>query len=354
MAGDRVREALLCEPQVDKVQCHTCERRCLIPEGEVGYCATRKNIGGRLYTLAYGDVSSISANPIEKKPFFHFYPGTRALTVGSWSCNFSCPWCQNHEISKSPDNVGHGQYISPGTLLELVAEYNCQGTSISFNEPTLLLEYSLDVFDLAREKGYYNTYVTNGYMTQQALELLVAHGLDAMNIDVKGEGEVVRRFCGADVGVVWRNASWAKGHGVWVELTTLLIPGVNDSEDGLARIARRIQRELGDDVPWHVTGYYPAYKFRRASYVPPTPVSNLEKARDIGMAEGLKFVYVGNVPGHPYENTYCPGCKRILVERRGFSIATYDIGSGQLCPYCAEVIPMVGEAAPGSGTTLAT
>ena len=343
MAEDRIREALLYKHLTDRVQCLTCERRCLIPEGESGLCATRKNIGGRLYTLEYGDISSISANPIEKKPFFHFYPGTKALTVGSWSCNFTCPWCQNYDISKSPQNIGKGEYISPARLIELMRRYRCQGTSVSFNEPTLLFEYSLDVFDLARAEGYYNTYVTNGYMTAEALEMLVAGGLNAMNVDIKGEAKAVKRFCTADVDLVWRNVARAKECGVWVELTTLIIPGVNDAEEGLSRIARRIKTGLGDDVPWHLTAYYPAYKFRGESYVPPTPVNTLEKARDIGVAEGLKFVYIGNVPGHPYENTYCPGCKRSLIERYGFSITRYNISPDKHCPYCGEEIPVIGE-----------
>jgi len=343
MAENRVREALLYEPLRGKVQCHICERRCLIPEGGLGFCATRKNIDGRLYTLEYGDISTISANPIEKKPFFHFYPGTKALTIGSWSCNFTCPWCQNYAISKSPQNIGQGQYISPATFIELVRRHHCQGTSVSFNEPTMLFEYSLDIFALAKDKGYYNTYVTNGYMTVQALEVLVAHGLNAMNIDIKGEAEVARRFCSADINIVWRNAAQAKGCGVWVELTTLVIPGVNDAEEGLSRIARRIKGELGDDIPWHLTGYYPAYKFRSESYVPPTPVDTLEKVRDIGKAEGLKYVYAGNVPGHPYENTYCPSCKQSLIERYGFSITKYNISPAKHCPYCGEEIPIIGE-----------
>jgi len=343
MAEDRVRQALLYEHLGDKVKCHTCERYCLIPEGESGFCATRKNIGGRLYTLEYGDISSISANPIEKKPLFHFYPGTKALTIGSWSCNFTCPWCQNYDISKSPQNIGQGQYIAPATFIELIRRYHCQGTSVSLNEPTMLFEYSLDIFDLARDKGYYNTYVTNGYMTVPALELLVAHGLNAVNIDIKGDAEVVKRFCAADVNMVWRNATRARECGLWVELTTLVIPGVNDTEQGLSEIARRIRRELGDNVPWHVTGYYPAYKFRSESYASPTPVSTLEKARDIGKAEGLKYVYVGNVPGHPYEHTYCPGCNQSLIERYGFSITKYNISSDKHCPYCGEEIPIIGE-----------
>ncbi len=343
MTRDGIRRALLYETLGDRVQCHTCERHCQISEGERGFCLTRRNIGGQLYTLEYGDISSISANPIEKKPFFHFYPGTKALTIGSWSCNFACPWCQNYDISKSPENIGQGQYIEPETFIELVMKYHCRGTSVSFNEPTLLLEYSLDIFELAREKGYYNTYVTNGYMTVPALDMLVAHGLDAMNIDIKGESEAVRKFCAAEVDIVWRNAAWAKGRGVWVELTTLVIPGVNDTEDGLTRMARRIKRELGNDIPWHLTAYHPAYKFRDESYVSPTSLSILETARDIGKAEGLKYVYIGNIPGHHYENTYCPGCNQSLIKRYGFSITSYNISPDKHCPYCGEEILIIGE-----------
>jgi pyruvate formate lyase activating enzyme len=343
MVADRVREARLYEILGDKVQCQTCERRCLIAEGETGFCATRENISGRLYTLEYGDISSMSANPIEKKPFFHFYPGTKALTIGSWSCNFTCPWCQNCDVSKSPQKIGKGQYVEPEAFIELVERHRCQGTSVSFNEPTLLFEYSLDIFDLARHEGYYNTYVTNGYMTEQALGILVAEGLDAMSINIKGDAEAVKRYCSADVNIVWRNAVWAKEHGVWVELVTLVIPGVNDAIDDLIRIARRIKSELGNDTPWHVTGYYPAYKFSTESYVPPTSVSMLEKARDIGIDEGLKYVYIGNASGHPYENTYCPKCKQLLIDRCGFSIIRYNIGPDKRCPYCGEQIPIIGE-----------
>jgi len=346
MSEDRIREGRLYQRQGNKVQCHTCERRCIIPEGESGFCSTRKNVNGRLYTLEYGDISSISANPIEKKPFFHFHPGTKALTIGSWSCNFTCPWCQNYDISKSPQSIGKGQYISPETFIELVSKYHCQGTSVSFNEPTLLLEYSLDIFALARKEGYYNTYVTNGYMSTKALDLLIAHGLEAMNIDIKGEAEAVRKFCTADVDIVWRNAVGAKRQGVWVELTTLVIPGVNDTEEGLRRMARRIKAELGDNTPWHLSGYYPAYKFRNEFYVPPTPVTTLETARDIGRDEGLKYVYAGNVPGHPYENTFCSGCNRSLIERYGFTITRYEVTPDKHCPYCGEEIPIIGEPMP--------
>ena len=332
------REALFYERAGSRVICLTCERRCRLEDGEEGFCRTRVNEGGKLYTLIYGDISSLSANPIEKKPLFHFYPGTKALTCGSWGCNFTCPWCQNYDISKNPK--GRGEYISPEEFIELTKKYKCRGTSISFNEPTLLLEYSIDVFRLARKEGLYNTFVTNGYMTEMALEALMEAGLSAMNIDVKGDGEAVRKYCGADVEKVWRNARIAKENGIWVEITILIIPGVNDREDVLRDIAWRIKNELGDETPWHVTRYYPAYDFASKFYVPPTEIEKLELAYEIGRKEGLKFVYIGNVPGHKYENTYCPVCGEELIRRYIFDIIKMNL-DGKRCPSCGYEIPII-------------
>lgn len=348
MDDQRIREALLYKKlENGKVKCHTCERHCKIDLGELGFCKTRKNTDGKLYTLVYGDISSMSANPIEKKPFFHFWPGSKALTVGTWSCNFDCPWCQNYDISKSPQRIGEGEYISPEDFMKLMKRHNCQGTSISFNEPILLLEYSLHVFDLARREGYYNTYVTNGYMTTEALQLLIEHGLDAMNIDIKGDAEAVKDHCKADVGRVWKNAGLAKQHGIWIELTTLIIPGVNDDEECLRSIAGRIMTEFGEDTPWHLTRYYPAYRFASTLYVPPTPASSLQKAYEIGKREGLNYVYVGNLPGYPHENTHCPSCGKLLIERYGFDVTRYGITHDKRCPNCQAEIPIVGELSLG-------
>ena len=334
-----LREAVLFEENEGKrVRCLTCMRRCEIPEGGVGFCKTRKNIGGKLYTLVYGDISSISANPIEKKPFFHFYVGSKALTVGSWSCNFSCPWCQNWEISKRPPDE-FKNYVSPERFIRLVKAYRCHGTSISFNEPTLMLEYSLDVFRLARDKGYYNTYVTNGYMTPEALNLLIESGLDAMNVDVKGCTETVQKYCGADVDHVWRNIHEAKKKGIHVEVTTLVIPQVNDDSDCLRSIARRIRSE-DENIPWHVTRFHPEYRMRDRE---PTPIKTLEEARRIGLEEGLKYVYLGNVPGHSGENTWCPECGELLIERYVFSITKYRVTEDKRCPGCGAEIPLTGE-----------
>jgi pyruvate formate lyase activating enzyme len=337
----RIKEALLQEKTGGKVRCLTCERYCQIAESELGFCQTRKNIEGKLYTLVYGDISSWSVNPIEKKPLFHFWPGSLALTVGTWSCNFACPWCQNHDISKRPEMLGRGEWISPEDFMQLMKQYRCQGTSISFNEPTLLFEYSLRVFALAKKEGYYNTFVTNGYMTAQALKILIEEGLDAMNIDIKGDKDAVSRYCQVNIQKVWRNARLAKENKVWLELTTLVIPGVNDDEKCLRGIAGRIKNELGEDTPWHVSGYYPVYRFASKVYVPATSAKALEKAREIGREEGLNYVYVGNLPGHPFENTYCPDCQKLLIKRYGFSISRYNIKDGK-CPNCGKEIPIIG------------
>jgi pyruvate formate lyase activating enzyme len=325
---------LLQEPAGRRVRCLTCQRRCEVEPGALGWCRTRRNDGGQLVTLIYGAISSLSANPIEKKPLYHFQPGTVALTSGSWSCNFDCPWCQNASISKAAPRPG--QFMSPEQFVREAVDLGCQGTSISLNEPTLSLEWSLDVFRLARQRGLYNTYVSNGYMMPQALEMLVEAGLDAMNIDVKGDAGAVQRHCGADVDLVWRNCRLAQQAGVWLEVTTLVIPGVNDRDEVLRGIAGRIAGDLGRDVPWHVSGYYPAYRFR----APPTPVSTLERAWRIGKDSGLRFVYVGNVPGHHWDNTYCPDCEGPLILRHGLALSNNRLERGH-CPDCGLRVPGV-------------
>lgn len=316
------------------IRCNVCERRCTVVPKGLGWCRTRQIRDGRLVTLAYGAVSSLAANPIEKKPFFHFHPGTFALTAGSWSCNFLCPWCQNWSISKVPPPAS-GDFMPPERFVDLTEDEGCQGTSISFNEPTLSLEWSLDVFRLARERDLYNTYVTNGYMTPEALALLVDAGLDAMNVDVKGDAAACKRYCGGiDVEKVWAICKLARSMGVHLEVTTLVVPSVNDSEATLRGIAERMARDLGTDVPWHVSRYYPAYRFTER----PTPIRTLERAWQIGRDAGLEFVYLGNVPGHSYENTHCPDCDRLVIQRSGFDVLANDIRRGR-CPGCGRVIP---------------
>jgi pyruvate formate lyase activating enzyme len=332
-----VRKAALQERADGKVRCILCERRCLLVEGGRGWCRTRVNRDGTLYTLTYGAVSSLADNPIEKKPFYHFYPGSRALTVGSWGCNFGCPWCHNWEISKaSPPE--RGRFLSPEVFVRETLRQGCRGTSISFNEPTLSFEWSLEVFRLARARGLYNTFVTNGYMTAAALGELAKAGLDALNVDVKGDEVAIwKHGRGVDVEKVWARCRQARALGVHLELTQLVIPGVNDDEGPLAETARRIVEELGPQTPWHVSAYFPAYRFK----APPTPVTTLEKAADLGRRAGLEFVYVGNVSAAGHANTYCPHCDALLAERRGLQLLRNAVVEGR-CPRCHRDIPGVG------------
>jgi pyruvate formate lyase activating enzyme len=336
-----VREAYLYDAlEGGKVRCNTCNRRCIIPAGELGFCETRKNWRGNLYTLEYGLVSSLTVNPIEKKPLFHFWPGSTFMTVGSWSCTFTCPWCQNYRLSKCSPEVGRDQssVLSPEALVDLTLQRGCKGTSMSFSEPTTFLEYSVDVFKRAKRKNLYNTVITNGYFTSEALDLFLKAGADAFNIDIKGGLDAVKRYCKADGEHVWQNAIQARRKGAWVELTTLVIPGVNDDEGGLREIAQRIRRDIGPETPWHVSRYFPHYQFT----TPQTPMSTLQKAYTIGKEEGLRFVYVGNVPGHPYEDTFCPSCGELLIDRRGLTISDNNLADNH-CPECGEAIPIIGE-----------
>jgi pyruvate formate lyase activating enzyme len=256
-----------------------------------------------------------------------------ALTAGSWSCNFGCPWCQNWDISKAPP-PRTGDYFSPQRFLALVEKTGCQGTSISFNEPTLSLEWSLDLFRLAKPRGFYNTFVTNGYMTPEALRLLIDAGLEAMNVDVKGDAAAVKKFCKTvDVEKVWNACKLARSLGVHIEITTLVIPTVNDSDSVLRGIAQRITGNLGREVPWHITRYYPAYQFD----APPTPIRTLERAWQIGKEAGLEFVYTGNVSGHEHANTYCPACGVLLIRRAGFDVVQNRLAAGR-CPECGQPV----------------
>jgi pyruvate formate lyase activating enzyme len=309
-------------------RCLVCERRCRIGKGKKGHCRSKINDQGVIYTLNYNNVSSISVNPIEKKPFFHFYPGTQALTVGFWSCNFDCPWCQNYDISKvEPETRDR---ITPQEFVNLARANACHGTSLSFNEPTLFAEWGVEVLGIAREHKLYNTIVTNGYMTSAVLQHFIDAGLDAANVDIKGDAAAVKKYCRVDVKTVWRNCGIMKKQNVHLEITTLVIPTVNDDLKVLKGIGKRILNELGDTIPWHLTRYFPAYKFT----VPATPIALLEDAHAMARELGIPFVYLGNIPGHEYENTYCPQCGNLLIKRSGMAVAQLNIDAFRTCPQC--------------------
>jgi pyruvate formate lyase activating enzyme len=329
------------------VRCRTCSRRCVIAEGGTGWCRTRTVRNARLYSLTCGRVSSLSANPIEKKPLFHFYPGSYALTAGSWGCNFACPWCQNWDISKRLS--GDDRVVTPAEFVDHCVRLGCQGTSLSFNEPTLSLEWAIGVFRDARNRypALYHTFVTNGYMTSAALRMLADAGLDAMNVDVKGGPAAYRRYCRADDEHVWATCVLARKLGLHIEIATLVIPGVNDTAVQLRAITSRVLSELGPDVPWHANAYHPACEFD----APPTPRSTMERALSAGKAAGLHFVYVGNMAGFD-AHTYCPTCGRLLVERSLGRATRCRVAADGTCPGCGERLPGKGWAWGRGGATV--
>jgi pyruvate formate lyase activating enzyme len=337
-----MKESLLYDRIDSKtLRCGTCERRCKISEGKLGFCNTRINQNGKLFCLTYGNISSISNNPIEKKPLYHFYPGTKALTVGTWGCNFSCKFCQNWEISKKSPLILDSNFLSPNKFLELLKKFNSEGTSFSLNEPTLLLEYALDVIKLTKPLNYYQTYVTNMYMTETALKLLIESGCDAFCVNVKGDSSFYKKHCTTDPTVVWRNLQLANKLGAHIEVVTLIIPNENDREDILRDIATKIKNLLGEDTPWHCNQYYPAYKAREIGLAESrTSVVTLEKSHKIGRDTGLKYVYIGNVHGHKLENTFCPTCETLLIDRDIFGVKKNYLENGNICPSCGLSVPI--------------
>ena len=320
-------------------QCLTCERKCRIPTNKAGHCHTRINYNGEIFTIVYGCIPAKSINPIEKKPLYHFFPGSNALTIGTFGCNFDCFWCQNHNISHPEklivDKINEqNDYYSPEKLINEAIDNNCQGTSISFNEPSLLFEYSLEIFKIAKKEDLYNTYVSNGYMTEEILRELVKNGLDAMNIDIKGDSDMVKKYCGADIEKVWRNAKLAKELGVHVEITTLLIDGLNSKNEIIQGIADRIATELGELTPFHISRFYPQYKSNEHGITKPTHLKLLRNAFEIASNSGLKFVYIGNISNKKFSHTTCPNCFKIVIERSTFSVEELNVDTNGNCNFC--------------------
>jgi len=342
-----VREALLYEALSNEaVQCGTCERRCKIGLGKRGFCGSRQNFDGRLYSVTYGDLSSISMNPIEKKPLFHYWPGSVAASAGSWGCSLKCVYCQNYSLSMVEADFERSSYVSPENLVDLALRKNAKGLSFTFNESSsTLLEYMIDCFRISRGKGLYCNLNTNMYMTLESLELMRNAGLDSVCIDIKGDLAFYKQYCNeADVEFVWRNAKEARKRGLHLEMVNLVIPGANDSRDCVEGIIGRTRDSLGAETPLHFTRYYPAYRAQEYGLMRTTPVETLEWARRKAVESELRYVYIGNVPGHPWENTYCPNCRTLLIKRHVFSILKYTVTSDKHCPECGERIRIEGES----------
>ncbi|MGA2193386.1 MAG: AmmeMemoRadiSam system radical SAM enzyme, partial [Nitrospirota bacterium] len=333
-------EAMMWEAAGDgRTHCFLCGHHCIINDGKRGICHVRENRGGILYTLVYDQVIARHVDPIEKKPLFHFLPGSMSYSIATPGCNFRCMFCQNADIAQMPrdSKLIIGQPAPPETIVADAVKSRCKSISYTYTEPTIFFELAYDTARIAHDNGIKNVFVTNGYITKEALEKIRPY-LDAANIDLKGfSAGFYRKVCGADLDKVLASIKLYYDLGIWIELTTLIIPNHNDSPGELREIARFIA-SIDPGIPWHVTRYHPTY---RLTDQPPTPLSTIELARDIGYSEGLKYVYAGNVPGQGGEDTNCPSCGRTLIRRYGNSVIEYSVKDGG-CGGCGAKIDGVG------------
>ncbi|MEW6333558.1 MAG: AmmeMemoRadiSam system radical SAM enzyme [Thermodesulfobacteriota bacterium] len=326
------REALLYEKEAGgRVRCALCAHRCRIEAGARGLCAARENREGVLHSLVYGKVIAENTDPIEKKPLFHFLPGSRSYSIATAGCNFRCAFCQNHEISQLPRSITAvaGRERTPVQIVEQAKRNGCSSISYTYTEPTIYFEFAWETAGIAVDEGLKNVFVTNGYMTAKTLELLGTR-LDAANVDLKSfRDDFYKTQCGARLQPVLDTLRRMKAMGVWVEVTTLLIPGLNDTREELGDLAAFIV-SLGAETPWHISRFHPRY---RMTGTPPTPTDAVHRAVEIGKAAGLMYVYSGNLPGDAGENTRCARCGHLLIGRYGFAIERLDL-KGSSCPRC--------------------
>jgi pyruvate formate lyase activating enzyme len=344
-----VKEAMLYEKLPnDRVQCNLCAHRCLIADEKQGICQVRQNQAGTLYTLVYGTVIARHVDPVEKKPLFHFYPGSTAYSIATPGCNFRCRWCQNADISQMPreqDFVVRDE-VSPEEIVASALRTGCRSIAYTYTEPTIFFEYAYDTARLAHEAGLANLFVTNGYMTEEMLEIFDPY-LDAANVDLKAfRDETYRKYVGARLQPVLDSMRKMKHLGVWLEVTTLVIPGINDDPAELRDAAHFVAEELGVETPWHISRFFPAYQM---TGVPPTPALTLRQAQEIGREEGLRYIYVGNIPGE--DDTRCHQCDHLLIHRSDYRILeSYAQAEGR-CPNCGTPLAGVGMGHRNSNIT---
>jgi pyruvate formate lyase activating enzyme len=336
-----MKEAMLYDKLEDnQVQCVLCAHRCLIKPGRLGICRVRENRDGTLYSLVYAQAVSANVDPIEKKPLYHFLPGTGAFSIATVGCNFRCAFCQNADISQASKGGGWGRWgqeLPPEQVVNLAQKSRCASIAYTYTEPTIFFEYAYDTAKIAAERGIKNVFVTNGYMTEEALHEIEPY-LDAANVDLKGfTDEFYRRTCGAQLQPVLDSICLMHQIGILVEVTTLIVPGHNDGDEELRQIARFLA-DISLDLPWHISRFVPHYKM---TDVPPTPVETLHRAAEIGYETGLRYVYAGNVPGDRYENTYCPNCGEIAIQRFGYH--TRVKLDGDRCKNCGYQLALVTE-----------
>lgn len=332
-----MKEAILWEAVEDgKVGCNLCNWRCVIAAGKVGRCGVRQNIDGTLYSLVYDKVCAANVDPIEKKPLYHFWPGTKSFSIATPGCNFRCVFCQNWQISQEAlEGRIEGQAYAPEDIVATAVGADCASIAYTYTEPTIFMELCAECGRLAKEKGLANVFVSNGFMTREAVDF-AKDWLDGINIDLKSfRQDYYKNLCKAKLEPVLDTIRYiAKETDIWLELTTLIVPGENDSDEELAQIAEFIVSQAGPDVPWHVSRFYPQYQMDDKTATPP---ATLEKALRIGKAAGLHYIYVGNLPGSDAESTFCHSCGHILIERTGYTIRANRITEG-CCANCKSEI----------------
>lgn len=332
------------------LQCQTCSHFCKIKEGGVGICGIRQNISGKLYLLTYGKAAAAHVDPIEKKPLFHFLPGSLSYSFGTIGCNLRCANCQNYDISqmyglkgkvKEYEKLNWGYDLLPQEIVKEALKSGCRSIAYTYTEPTVFMEYCLDTMKLAKKKGLKNVWVSNGFMSNQTLDSIIPY-LDAINIDIKSfDDEFYKSNCGARLNPVLENCKRLVREKVWLEVTTLIIPTLSDDEKMLKNVAQFIKKQLGDFVPWHVSAFSGAISWK-LKHLPDTPVAKVKRAYAIGKEAGLKYVYAGNIWENDVENTHCPKCKKVAIERIGYGVERLD--KNGKCLSCGKKLDGVFEA----------
>jgi pyruvate formate lyase activating enzyme len=330
-----LKEAMLYQKSEDsEVVCNLCHHRCKIKDTKQGICGVRENRQGILYSLVYRKLISQAVDPIEKKPLFHFLPASTSLSIATVGCNFRCRHCQNADIAQMPHDLHRilGEDVAPEAIVKDAAKRGCESISYTYTEPTIFFEYAYDTARLAHEQGIRNVFVSNGYMTEEAVDLIAPY-LDAINIDLKGLEPFYKKICGAHMQPVVENIRRMHKLGIWVEVTTLVIPTLNDGDDELRKLAE-IVAGIDPCIPWHISAFHPSYRLLDK---PRTSSSIIRRAREIGTEAGLRYVFEGNLPGEKGENTYCYQCGELLIERICFTVIRNRIQNGA-CPDCGTVI----------------
>jgi len=322
----------------DKVSCFLCSHHCLISNGKFGICHVRENRGGVLYTHAYGELIARNIDPVEKKPLYHFFPGSKSFSIATIGCNFQCSFCQNWQISQVKEAKASGvrsEEVKPEEVVQEARETGSKSISYTYTEPTIFFEYAYEISQLAKKEGLFNVFVTNGYMTEEMIRT-IHPALDAANIDLKSfRDEYYRKVCGGRLAPVLKSIELMKKLNIWIEVTTLLVPGQNDSEEELNGIANFLAG-LDPSIPWHISRFYPQYKMEDLES---TSLEALTQAYDTGKKAGLRYVYLGNVGQG--NDTYCYQCRHLLIERYGFSVRVNRIKEGH-CPDCQTAVDGVG------------